>query len=301
MKIKFNDRDIFLIWLYIFIDNLFAQTELKLYTMRLSNNGHPYFSDSELFTCAIFAEVVGLRTKKDGYNYIQKHYLSWFPKLPTYEVYNRKLIKFHEALTYIFRVLRNTYITIRQPIAQIDTAPICLCQAQHSSKAKAAKPFVSKGYCAAKKMYYVGVKFQIIAQHRINQLPYPIDYHIETAKVHDLDIAKQTLPYSDLEHIDFYGDKAYIDKNLQLELFDMKYVNLITPNKKKKGQHSLTLFEKAYNSIHSSIRQPIDTIFGWINEKTNIQNASKVRSIDGLFYHVNVKMVAALLMLIFQI
>ena len=78
MKLKFDDLDTFLIWLYTLIDNLFTQTELRLYTMRLSNNNYPYFTDSELFTCAIFAELIGLRTKKHGYQYIRKHYLSWF-------------------------------------------------------------------------------------------------------------------------------------------------------------------------------------------------------------------------------
>jgi len=58
MKLKFDLIDIFLIWIYNFFDNPFAQTELKFYAMRLSNNSNPYFTDAELFTCAIFTEVV---------------------------------------------------------------------------------------------------------------------------------------------------------------------------------------------------------------------------------------------------
>ena len=37
----------------------------------------------------------------------------------------------------------------------------------------------------------------------------------------------------------------------------------------------------------------IDILFGRTNNKTNIKNTSKVRSIEGLLYHIHVKMVAA--------
>lgn len=300
MKIKFDDTDDLLIWLYIFIDNLFKQTELSLYTMRLSNNNQPYFTDTELFTCAIFAELMGCKHKKAGYDYLRKHYLSWFPQLPVYEVYNRKLNHFHEAMAYIFKMLTIRYAASSEPIAQVDTAPITVCQAQHAAHSKVAQPLVSLGYCAAKKQYYIGVKLQIIAQYRKGLLPFPIDYHLDTAAVHDLTIGKATIPYAGLANIELYGDKAYRDQTFQLELFENNNIKLITPIKRQKGQKHLTLFQRAFNSIHSAIRQPIDTLFGWINERTNIENASRIRSIDGLFYHINIKMVAALIMLVFD-
>lgn len=167
-----------------------------------------------------------------------------------------------------------------------------------SRNAKAAQPFVSKGYCATKKKYYVGAKLQIVAQARAHKLPLPVEFALASASIHDLNIAKETLPETDLQNIELYGDKAYKDQTFQLELFENKRINVITPIKKRKGQKNLTLFQLATNSIHSSIRQPIEALFGWIQKKTNIQNASKVRSQNGLFYHVSIKMLAALLCLI---
>jgi hypothetical protein len=152
----------------------------------------------------------------------------------------------------------------------------------------------------ANKQFYIAIGLKIIAQYQINQLSYPIDYHIETAKVHDLDIAKQSLPYSNLENIDLYAEKAYIDKNFQLNLFDRKRMKLITPQKKTRGQQQFTLFQQAFKTIHSSLRQPIDTLFGRINDQPNIENASTLRSAEGLLYHINVKIVIALIMLIVQ-
>ena len=181
--------------------------------------------------------------------------------------------------------------------ALIDTEPVEVCQPQHSHQTKAAQPFAQKGYCAAKRKYYVGAKLQIVAHARVNKLPVPYEFALASASFHDLDIAKSTLPYSDFENIELYGDLAYQDQQFQLELFEQKKIHLITPIKKKKGQHNLFLFQQASNSIHSSTRQPVDTLFGWINKKTGIQNASRVRSVDGLFYHVSIKMLAALILM----
>ena len=298
MKDIIDDFDNLLIWLYLLIDKMYKQTELQLYLFRFSNNNIPFFTDTELITCAIFTELVGCKDKKHGYKYIRHHYWDWFPCLPSYEAYNQKLNKFKDTLAYLFCILTKTYNISKHAIAMIDTAPIVVCQQQHAAHSKAVQPFVSKGYCPAKKEFYMGVKLQIIAQKVSNSLPFPIDYYIHTAEQHDLDICKQTIPFLDLDNFDLYGDKAYIDQSFQAELDEHNHICFKTPIKKFKGKPPLTLFQKAENSIHSSTRQPIDTLFGWINKKTNIQNAANVRSINGLFYHINVKMVAAVLLLI---
>jgi hypothetical protein len=50
----------------------------------------------------------------------------------------------------------------------------------------------------------------------------------------------------------------------------------------------------------SRIRQPIEALFGWIQEKTGIQTASKVRSERGLMVHVFGRIAAAMLLLAFN-
>ena len=42
------------------------------------------------------------------------------------------------------------------------------------------------------------------------------------------------------------------------------------------------------------VRQPIEALFAWIEEKTGIEYASKVRSYQGLMVHVFGKLAAAL-------
>ena len=73
---------------------------------------------------------------------------------------------------------------------------------------------------------------------------------------------------------------------------------MLTPVKGIKGQPDcIKSFDKAANDLYSkavsAIRQPIESFFNWINEKTNIQRASNVRSTNGLLVHVFGKLAAA--------
>ena len=57
------------------------------------------------------------------------------------------------------------------------------------------------------------------------------------------------------------------------------------------------MFEEILSTAVSRIRQPIESLFNWIEEKTGIQTASKVRSTQGLPVHVFGKLAAAMPML----
>jgi hypothetical protein len=52
--------------------------------------------------------------------------------------------------------------------------------------------------------------------------------------------------------------------------------------------------DKLLSNAISSIRQPIESFFNWLEQKTSIQMASKVRSLAGLMVHVFGRIAAAL-------
>ena len=57
--------------------------------------------------------------------------------------------------------------------------------------------------------------------------------------------------------------------------------------------------DELYSKAISSIRQPIESLFNWLIEKSDIQNASKVRSTKGLNLHLFGRLAAAFIGLIF--
>ena len=77
---------------------------------------------------------------------------------------------------------------------------------------------------------------------------------------------------------------------------------LLTPIKDKKGWEAVwkqkdLAFNDLFNKAVSTVRQPIESLFNWINELTQIQNASKVRSANGLKLHLYGKLTVALMIL----
>jgi hypothetical protein len=80
---------------------------------------------------------------------------------------------------------------------------------------------------------------------------------------------------------------------------------MLTPVKAVKNQSSWDKqFNKAADDLFSKailgIRQPIESLFSWLIEKTDFQRANKVQSGNGLLVHVFGKLAAAFIYLIFN-
>lgn len=78
----------------------------------------------------------------------------------------------------------------------------------------------------------------------------------------------------------------------------------MTPIKGIKGQcQEIKNREKAANDLFSTalsrVRQPIEALFNWLIQKTDIQRASKVRSSKGLLIHIFGRIASAFKNLIF--
>jgi len=88
-----------------------------------------------------------------------------------------------------------------------------------------------------------------------------------------------------------FADKAY-DFETVRALLRPQHCEVITPQKTSKKE---SMMEKQRNLAYrnllqtavSSVRQPIESFFNWLNERTNIQNASKVRWTLGAYLRKN--------------
>ena len=139
-------------------------------------------------------------------------------------------------------------------------------------------------------MHVLGIK-------REGTLPVPEFAGLSPASQHDLPVFTQISPY--LHGKEVYADKAYVDELLK-ESLENQDVSLLTPPKKEKGQERLFMFEQLLATSVSRVRQPIESLFSWIQQKTGIHIASKVRSYNGLIVHAFGRFAAAMFMLAFN-
>jgi hypothetical protein len=175
-------------------------------------------------------------------------------------------------------------------IRLMDSFPVRLAQAKRSAKACVAEALANKGYCSSKEEYYYGVKVHILRLRRPNRLPLPDYIGLTPASDHDLATFRQIA--SQLSGGELYVDKAYADELLKQAAQNNQDLMILTPVKKAKGQAYLDAVDQWLSVAVSRVRQPIESLFNWIEEKTGIQCASKVCSTQGLIVHIFGRLVA---------
>lgn len=285
-----------LISVFVYVCNHYDDY-LWAYCPRMSPNARPEFSDAEVITVYLWGVLRGHPEIQEIHDYTKDHLSDWFPRLPAYATYVQRLNRLSEVFVPLLGQIQQDFPQINdvERIRLIDSMPIIMAKAQRSGKATVAPDLANKGYNATKKTYYYGVKLHILAFRRQGKLPLPDYLGLTPASEADINVLKEIA--EDIHLTPVYADKAYIDEALS-QLLRQQEAPLNTPVKKKKGQQELFLFQAALSTLVSQVRQPIESLFNWIHEKTGIQIASKVRSSQGLKVHVFGKIVAAMLLLL---
>ena len=181
----------------------------------------------------------------------------------------------------------------------VDSCPIILAKGPRSGHAKVAGQLCEKSYNSSRKEWYYGMKLHAVVARNPGCLPVPLSLLASGAAQHDLPAAKQILKdHLVLKHGKLYADKAYVDAAWAESLKKDHALELLTPRKRRKGDTLIS--GDTFSTFVSSIRQPIECFFNWLNRLTNIQSASLVRSLSGLLLHVFGRIAAALISLIFN-
>ncbi|MDD4593172.1 MAG: transposase [Parabacteroides sp.] len=298
-------KELELIQIYMYICDLYDQ-ELKYYCQRYSNNSNPAFTDQEIMSIYLFAGHCQKYFQiKDIHNFASEYLYSWFPELPSYQTFNLRLNRLDEA----FRVLSQRLISSFMPvdcdkgISLIDSLPVMTC-AGRNRQGKVAREITSKGYCSTKNQYYYGLKLHALTLRREGKIPFPDSLMFTPAEDNDLTAFKQ-LWGDHICNTRIFGDKIYSDfEYFSDDKKQKQNIEMLTPVKAVKGQSEQERqSRKAYNDLFSTavskVRQPIESFFNWLNEKTTIQRAQKVRSTKGLLIHTMGKIAIAFIYLIF--
>jgi len=290
-----------LIKLYFHVCNKY--TEQVCFEVQRHSNNHKQegiITDEELITIYLFC--VGYEEKykiKSMYKYIKSHWYSWFPLLPSYQAFNARLNNLCDAFpVLLIDFMNNTSIDSNDfKIILGDSLPVTTCS--HKRGGKVARELTEKGFCATKNLHYYGVKIHLLGLRRVATMPLPQHIEVTPASVHDLTATRNILETinADISLL----DKAYADMDLAKKM-QQNGNTLLTPIKEKKGwgtalKQKDQAFNDIFNKAVSTIRQPIESLFNWINELTQIQNASKVRSANGLKLHLYGKITVALMII----
>lgn len=277
-----------IISLYLFVCSEY-KNGLWAYCQRFSNHVDLSFSDEEVITIYMFGIMEGLRDKKKIYNHAKNYWHCLFPSLPSYPAFVQRVNKLGEVFIGMLINLQQQLPLELFSVEHnrlIDSMPIIMARGNRRFKAKVAPELADKnGYCATKKLHYYGVKLHLVGSSQPGTLPDIIG--VTSAGTSDVK-AYETIVNEILDY-DKFADKAYVG---------LDCTKTYTPIKKHKGQEFLDAADQMYSTAISRIRQPIESIFNWIEEKVGIQIASKVRSYNGLIVHIFGKLAVALNILV---
>ena len=291
------DWELRLITLYEFICRQYRE-HLWVYCQRFSPFVDLTFTDEEVLCIYLFGIMDKHREIKDIYKYTQRHLREWFPGLPTYGGYIQRLNHCAEVFVPLLQAVQEAFpeTNVLRDVRLMDALPIQLAHAKRSSHARVAPELANKGYCASKDEYYYGVKLHVLALRRPGTLPMPDYLDLTPASTHDLTALRQIV--AQLPGGELYLDKAYADELLAQTTQAEQHLTLLTPVKKAKHQAFLDVADQWLSTAVSRVRQPIESLFNWLEEKTGIQRASKVRSYNGLLVHVFGRLAAAMWLLL---
>ncbi|MFN2393684.1 MAG: transposase, partial [Pyrinomonadaceae bacterium] len=238
-----------LIQLYLLVCQIYDSQSCLKY--QRASNFKPRFTDQELMTVYLFGHLNGLFQKKAIYRFTRHYWVEWFPDLPSYQAFNRRLNLLEQAFHSIAALLLDTLADGQSAEFDhlVDSMPVMLASGSFSRRARVARDVANRGYCAAKWLHFHGVRLHFIASRRVGRLPLPKNIWLREASVHDLTSVKERQIY--LPNSTLFGDKAFCDTALKLE-FKQQNTLLLTPKKKPRGKE-LSSFEKHHNRLISRI------------------------------------------------
>ena len=295
-------RTLNLISLYYYVCQLYDE-ELHAHCFRHTKNGvEPSFTDQEVITLFLFLTFTYRpRYMKDMHKIAQDAYLDWFPDLPCYERFVKRINRISSVLGLIVNDLCK--VRLKQIIGKdklcdehwllTDSFPIVSCAGNR--KGVVAPELTDRGYNSTKRMHFWGVKVHVIAYKTRGHLPVPVQLWVSQASEHDY--RAQVKELEDMSMFNLSGDKAFESREL-ITAFERdggawmvgKKDNYRT-NQEKRKRHMAA--DKMYNHAVSKLKQPIEALFAtfW---RMGVQLASAVRSTAGLTRHITGNTAAAM-------
>lgn len=226
-------------------------------------------SISEIMTIQILFQMVGYRNFKIFYTgFLQKYWIQYFPKLPSYNRFVELMPRSIFPLT-IFTQFKGGEKT---GIYYIDSSCLPVCHLKRSRRHQTFDTIAQYGKTSVG--WFFGLKIHLVVNHN-GEL---IAFKITQGNRHDSAVAQSLL--ESLQGLAF-GDKGYLGKKLFETLFE-KGLKLIT-RKRKNMKCTLALNSKEQQLLNQ--RGIIETIFNCLKHKYQIWH-TRHRSVINAMVHL---------------
>jgi hypothetical protein len=251
------DLETFIVTVYCEVDDFVKQC----YPARhLRQRGPlPRLSDSEVITIEIVGEYLGLNTEKAIYQYFQRHWKRFFPRLPDRSNFVRQCANLWAVKKAFFEQLQKPWQT---NIQIVDSMPLEVCEFVRAHRSRLFKGAAAYGKWFGQTVY--GFKLHL----KINRLGMVRSFDLTQANTHDLKVLPQLTGQDANGWI--LGDKGYRSKPMIQQLREEQNLTLHTPV--RINEKAPDLIEPALHKHLTGVRRLIETVNGQLEQHFHIKD-----------------------------
>jgi hypothetical protein len=255
-NIRTNFRKIYGICKELFDKEVDRDNNFQFYPVK------PKMNDLEIVSLSCCMEALSIDLENLLWSKLKTDYASLFPNLIDRSRFNRRRRRLSGLIIRVQDHVSHRLENLSQ-IMVIDSIPVPVVkmarEKSHKSFKESFETAPAKGYSAVNKSWFIGYKLHVVIyDNGIVQ-----QSGITKGNVHDINFLKQVenLP-ADKQLL---GDRAYISKTLQMDLFDRYQVNLKVPF--RNNQHDYRKHPQKYKSK----RQMVETFFAQMCDQMNLR------------------------------
>jgi hypothetical protein len=242
----------------------------------------PKMNDLEIVSLSCCMEALSIDSENLLWSKLKKEYSLDFPHLIDRSRFNRRRKRLTPFIEKTQQLIASKLDNQSSRLV-VDSVPVPVIKMAREKTFKAFKKSFdtapSKGYSAVNKGWFIGYKLHVIIYDNgvVQQSA------ITKGNIHDINFIKQLedLPYGK----ELLGDRAYISKAVQADLFDNYQINLKVPfrwNQQEYTKHPKKL---------KSARQMVETFFAQMCDHLNLKR-NYAKSFEGLVARLSSKLSA---------
>jgi hypothetical protein len=243
------------------------------------------FSDSEVITLTLVAELIGMDEEQAFLAYVRRNHHALFPRLPERSRYNRRRRALAEATNRIRGAIMPLVLGQLPPadreLCVIDSLPVPVVGFHQARGSHRWYGEASYGYVAAKKLTIFGYKLHLL----ITASGLILDFALAPAHHADGALAEQLL--LDKHRLTALGDKAYLHAALQHLLAWRNDLVLLTPTRANQRAQLPAALTRAITHF----RQAVETVNSQLAGQFQIER-NWAKCVSGLCARIQAKLTA---------
>lgn len=249
----------------------------------------PKMSDLEVIALSITAECVQIDSENLLWSKLKKDYPNLIKHLPHRTKFNKRRKRLVDTLGFCLRNLSDEICNaIDSDTLIIDSMPIPTCKIVRERTSTACRNtavdevVADKGKNVILGGWYIGYKFHLITTDKGVYK----DLMVSSASVHDNYFLKVLSEEHDqLRGYEMLGDRGYIGKNIQLQLFKELELTMNVPYRRNQKDYVEYAYDKKIQ------RKTIEVCFSQFVDEFNIRR-NYAKRFDGVFTRILTKVAA---------